>query len=314
MPAHSFRESDGAYEIVGLRTDALEVTVVPGCGAKIVRLHDRHAGREWIWSARPARVLHQNAVGDAFDDSPLIGIDECLPTVAPCVVDGKEWPDHGEVWPRAWDLDEEALHDARVVTSISLRTVPLSFTRELSVSENTLRLAYTLCNNADEAQRYAWALHPLLAMREGDHIELPPGEHVGRVDSAANLPGLAAGEQAVWPEPLAGVRADRLLPGTELTSLKLYLPSPQPAGFAITNTADGTTMRGRYGPAELLPYLGIWVTRGGWNGYHHFAVEPTNVNDDRADRMDVESNPAAVLGPSERRNWFVELSIGAGER
>jgi hypothetical protein len=26
--------------------------------------------------------------------------------------------------------------------------------------------------------------------------------------------------------------------------------------------------------------LGLWLTRGGWHGHHHFAIEPTNAGAD----------------------------------
>lgn len=32
-------------------------------------------------------------------------------------------------------------------------------------------------------------------------------------------------------------------------------------------------------PSQLR-YLGIWITRGGWRGSHHFALEPTNASCD----------------------------------
>lgn len=310
MASAVFREQCGEFGVVGLRSDAVEVAIVPACGAKIVRLHDRRADREWTWSARPERKLFRSAVGDVFDDSPLIGIDECLPTVAPCSLNGSSLPDHGEVWPRGWRLDEEACNGSRVVTSISLKTAPLSFQRAVSVVGNTVRLDYTLRNDSSAPARYAWALHPLFDLREGDRIELPPGEYSGRVDSAADLNGLATDSSANWPEPIPGTRVDELLAGTQGTSLKLYLPTPDPAEFTVRNVRDGSILRGQYGPAESLPYLGIWVTRGGWNGYHHFAIEPTNVSDDRISRVDVVANAAALLGPGEEREWFVTLALG----
>ena len=63
------------------------------------------------------------------------------------------------------------------------------------------------------------------------------------------------------------------------------LPTPAAPGCFATGFADGlaeirnrTTgdrLTIRFDPTEL-PALGIWITRGGWNGYHHFAIEPTH--------------------------------------
>ncbi len=310
MSSEVFHETAGAFEIVGLRSAALEVAVAPRAGAKLVRLLDRRYDREWTWAPDAGRRLFENAVGDAFDDSPLVGVDECIPTVAPCVVEGQPWPDHGEVWARAWELDAGELNAGRITTTIALKTAPLVLRRTATVTDNRLRLDYVLSSRGEQQQRFAWCWHPLFAVREGDRIELPAGEYRGRVDSAANLPGLATDQVVSWPTPAPGVRADTMLAGSVGTSLKLYLPSPAEGVFAVRNERDGTTMRGTYGPVEALPYLGIWATRSGWNGFHHFAIEPTNVMDDHADRIDA-GNRAAFIAPGEARRWFVELELGS---
>ena len=309
MATEVSRKKCGEYEIVGLRSESIEVAVAPEVGAKIVSLRDLKKNREWMWSASDDRRLFGNQVGDVFDDSPLVGADECIPTVAPCKVDGKDWFDHGEVWARSWDLDQKALDSGILATEIELETVPMTFRRELSIKGNKLRIDYRLEHKGEHVQSYAWAFHPLMEIRGKDRLELPVKAVEGRVDSAEKISGLHTGKVAGWPEPIPGMRVDKLLEGTDGTSLKLYIPSPEPAEFTIINDEDGTTLRGAYGPAELLPYLGIWVTRGGWNGFHHFAVEPTNVDDDRADRIDAKVNTAALIAPGSTRQWFIELSV-----
>ncbi|HRX86287.1 MAG TPA: hypothetical protein P5572_14805, partial [Phycisphaerae bacterium] len=250
----------------------------------------------------------RNHVGDAFDVSPLVGIDECIPTVAPCVVDGIDLPDHGEAWTRAWRLDDDRLSDGCVATELRLMTRPLCIRRELRLTGATLRLDYTLENLSAAPVDYAWALHPLLAMRAGDRIEVAVDDRLGRVDTAAGIAGLTADDTCTWPQVTPEIRADGLRLGDDLASLKLYLPTPEPAQFAVVNDRDGTALRGRYGPAENLPYLGVWITRGGWNGYHHFALEPTNTN---ADRLQRDPTPATQLPAGALRQWFVEWTLGA---
>lgn len=296
----------GEFPMVGLRDEHMEVRVVASLGAKIVALLDRIRGREWTWAARPDRGLHRNAVGDAFDNSPLVGIDECIPTVAPCSLDGMSLPDHGEAWPRAWNFDEAALEQGRIVTSIRLATRPLTFSRTLTLAGGRLRLAYELRNDSDAACSYAWALHPLLAMRPGDRIALD-GVPRGRVDSAVGIDGIGAGDEIDWPRPAGGVQLDELDFGRTPAAIKLYVPTPPAAGFRVVNANDGTRLAARYGPAEALPFLGVWISRGGWNAYDHFALEPTNVDDDRLDRS--LGSAATTLAPGETRRWQVEVGF-----
>lgn len=63
---------------------------------------------------------------------------------------------------------------------------------------------------------------------------------------------------------------------------------------------------------ELWNQPGVWITRGGWRGMHHWAVEPTNLPLDRlADgllRPDLRR--LVMLQPGETRTWQVTLTLG----
>ena len=59
--------------------------------------------------------------------SPLVGADECLPTIAPCSWRGRELPDHGEVWNVPWAVDPEALENGILKTSVRLEISPFEF-------------------------------------------------------------------------------------------------------------------------------------------------------------------------------------------
>src|SRR5690606_29060927 len=96
-------------------------------------------------------------------------------------------------------------------TSLQLETAPLRLRRSVRLSEGILRLEYHLQNLATAPQRYTWALHPLLAFRPGDELELPERVGAGRVDSANGLGELTTDSRATWPEPAPGFRLDTLL-------------------------------------------------------------------------------------------------------
>ena len=79
-----------------LRSAVLEVVVVPDLGAKVVSLKNLCTGREWMYHPNNIHNLFQNKPNDDFAKSPLVGWDECLPTIAPCTWRGRSLPDHGE--------------------------------------------------------------------------------------------------------------------------------------------------------------------------------------------------------------------------
>src|SRR5690348_2931219 len=81
-----------------LNNEEVELVVVPELGAKIISLKNLRTGREWLWCPKGNLKLFKNHPGDEFSVSPLVGIDECLPTILPCCWRERALPDHGEVW------------------------------------------------------------------------------------------------------------------------------------------------------------------------------------------------------------------------
>ncbi len=55
--------------------------------------------------------------------------------------------------------------------------------------------------------------------------------------------------------------------------------------------------------------LGIWLTRDGWNGYHHIALEPANGAADILTAA-VKAGHGGLLAPKEKQSWQVKLRIG----
>lgn len=302
------REELDACRVVGLANDAVEVRVAPKLGAKIVGLFDRRARREWMWAPSQPPRLHNNQVGDDFATSPMVGGDECIPTVAPSEVDGQPLPDHGEAWARAWSLDEHELDRGRITTAVALRVLPLRFVRRLSVDGPTVRCDYELTNTGDTPCRFAWAQHPLFAIDPADRLELSGVTRVYQSGEATGMHGVEADAFCDWPVPVAGTRLDRLDLGGNAAAIKLFAHAPGGGAFRIANDKAGS-LNGRFGPTEELPYLAIWITRGGWNGQHNFALEPTNVMADAVADVDPVRHPQSVIEPGRIRRWFVAWTL-----
>src|SRR5882672_4545281 len=121
-----------------LSSRKLRITVVPELGAKIISLKDLHTGREWMWHPRGGMKLFRNRPGDDFSQSPLVGADECLPTIMPCSWQGRDLPDHGEVWNAPWKVDSAAWENGILKTSVRLKISPFEFERTIELVENEI--------------------------------------------------------------------------------------------------------------------------------------------------------------------------------
>src|SRR5882724_10779024 len=71
------------FDVHALSNEDVEIAVVPELGAKIISLKNLRTGREWMWHPQGGVKLFRNQSGDDFSKSPLVGADECLPTIAP---------------------------------------------------------------------------------------------------------------------------------------------------------------------------------------------------------------------------------------
>src|SRR5882757_2566669 len=230
-----------------LRNDEIELAVVPELGAKIISLRNLRTGREWLWHPPEGLRLFKNQVRDDFSTSPLVGIDECFPTIEPCSWQGRELPDHGEVWSVPWLVDGEAWENGIIKTRARLSISPFEFERTVELQGNEVRLGYQLRNLSAIQESFLWAIHPLLQMEGGDELELP--------DSTREL---FNGE--TWIDAVSSTIPDR-------NCAKIFARPVSEGWAAIHNQAKGDRLEFNWDSTEN-DTLGLWLTRGGWHGHH----------------------------------------------
>jgi galactose mutarotase-like enzyme len=252
------RQEQG-FDVYALSNDKVEVAVVPELGAKIISIKNRSTGREWMWHPSDGLALFHNRPGDDFSNSPLIGVDECLPTIEPCVWRGRKIPDHGEVWSAAWKVDDDAWKKGALKTSVRLEISPFDFGRTIELDDNEICLSYELNNRNSAPESFLWAMHPLLKLQTGDQLVLP-----------ASTRNLLNGE--TWLDAI-----DSVTPRGGCSKLVAGPVSEGRAG--IRNNISGEKFELEWNASENNG-LGLWLTRGGWHGHHHFAIEPTNAGAD----------------------------------
>jgi hypothetical protein len=283
---HKVRFEQG-FEVYVLANEGLEIAVVPELGAKIVSLKNLRTGREWMWHPAGGRKLFRNRLGDDFSRSTLIGADECLPTIAPCSVLGRNLPDHGEAWSSAWTVDREAWSEGVLKTSLDLPISPFEVERVVELRGQQVHLGYLLKNRSSAAERYLWALHPLLALQPGDRLRMP-----------ATTRALLNGE--AWIDAV-----DSVIPDGGCS--KVFAAPVVEGVVGVHNQRQGDRLSLEWNPAEN-DTLGLWLTRGGWHGHHHLALEPTNGAPDPLAAA-AEAERCGTVPASGSRAWSVTLRI-----
>lgn len=273
------------FEVYILTSATLQLAVVPELGAKIISLKNLRTGREWLWHPNDELTLFRNHPGDDFSKSPLAGIDECLPTIAPCRWRACDLPDHGEAWSAPWSVNTNAWGNQILHTSTKLKLSPFVFERTIQLCGDEVRLNYQLNNQSSAEQLYLWAIHPLLRLQPGDSLVLPSATRA--------LLDCEKWSSDLYNAPAHGVCA------------KLFA-APVADGFAaVENKINSNRLEFHWDPSENNT-LGLWFSQGGWHGHHHFAIEPTNGEPDSLQSA-AAKNRCGILPGFGSAKWQITL-------
>ena len=276
------------FELFVLSNSHVELSVTPALGAKVVSLRNLRSGREWLWHPASGLKLFRSQPGEDFSGSTLVGWDECVPTIAPCTWKGRALPDHGEAWNLAWDMDSGAWGRGVLKTSVRLPISGFHVTRALKLSGPAINVEYVIENPTPLAQEFLWAAHPLLALHEGDQLELT--EEARRLlhdDSCLNSLQFKEGSPAC---------------------AKLYAGPLRQGRAGVFNPRTGDRLTFEWDTADC-DTLGVWLTRGGWHGHHHLALEPTNGADDSLALAATEQRRCGVVPPRGKKTWCIQLRL-----
>lgn len=285
------------------------ITVDPDHGGKITSLIYLPKGIQLL--VPPSLVDEREDLDDQwplrFSLADSYGWDEMFPTIDADENISLPWgpvdfPDHGDLWSLPWvcSQGEHSITGEVIGTSF-----PYRFKRSLELRDEKILVSYSITNLTSTTISVVWAAHMLFALEHGMYLELPE-----EIDSFINaFDGGIFGRYGRLvrsnDEPFhrhASFRPNSGLCGKWYTSHKLHegwitLVSPL-QGIATTISFS----------TEDIPYLGLWITEGGWNGQRAIGVEPAIAAMDspsKARRFGMEH----LLPPHTEQSWSLELSI-----
>lgn len=306
IEATTWQPPDGspALAAIVLQNQTARMVVVPERGGKIVSLYDLRSREEWLWLNEELPWRPPSPADNYVKLHDLGGWDECFPTVAPAMVNGRSWPDHGDLWWRAWKsrVRGDALW-------MGVEGEGYRFERSMRPTKAGFLLNYAVENLGEEPLPYLWSAHPLFLTDPPLTVEV-----LGRPElRLANDSVLGkAGEKARWP--VVKERDLEQIGKPSGLAAKLFLAMEE--GEVILTTRDGAQLQMRW-PVDKVPMLGLWVNEGGWSGtggspYCNLGVEPTSgAPDDLAVALN-KWKCVQTLPPGEAQSWWLELKFIAG--
>ena len=312
--------SRGSYkdqDAVVLESGEARAVLLPQWGAKLASFVHKGSGVETLWQTEGA-AYRRTQYGDGYEKGEISGFDEMFPTISRCLSEAPPWsgvegPDHGEVWTLPW---EHSLAAGSVKMRVNGVRFPYRLEKETSLEGARLVSRYTAVNLSGFPLDFIWAAHPLFNAVEDMELVVPRG--MDRVVNSVPGPVLADyGEELSFPlaRPRKGpeVRLDRVPKRNPTGWQKYWFRDPVTEGWCMLHDPHSTLTIGMAWPKEKVPYLGMWLNEGSWEGQYNIAPEPATAAMDRID-MSKMWGMGSVLAPGETREWQLVVSLGTGRR
>ncbi|AEX86426.1 hypothetical protein Marpi_2051 [Marinitoga piezophila KA3] len=253
-------------EAIELENDFLKIHILPELGAKIASIFYKPQNFEVLF--QPIKGFYEKTkYGDNYDKYDTSGIDEMFPNIDPGIyLNGKELPDHGELWSIPWKCKKENNKISCCVKSPEFNYI---FCREIILFNNSIKLYYSVKNTGNDIFYGFWTFHGLLAIDEKSEIFL---ENVNQVLNVHNSKFLGKiGNICTYPE-YNNYKLNKFLPPSSQNTEKFYIINKiNKAEITLNNNKLKYTIE-----FPDIPYFGIWKNEGGFKNEYNCALEPSN--------------------------------------
>lgn len=280
------------FDAMALENDKLEVKTLPQLGFKIASIRDKEKDFEFLF--QPAKKSYEKAeyAGD-FSKYDTSGLDDAAPSIDPCPYPFDKdniMVDHGDVWSLEWDVKEEG---NALVGSVKLPSLPLQLTRKVELDDNEVILSYEMKNLADEEVYYLWTLHGLNYFNDQTELVFP--------EELKNYINVQNDEE--WDFDI-----HKLGEYPKDHTFKYYFTDKIEKGETTLLYPDVNRSYTICFDPNKTPYLGVWVTTGGFKGECNVAMEPCDGFYDTLERA-YNNKKVTSVAPNGTNSWEIRIRI-----
>ena len=263
----------------------LRVAVLPERGGKLTSF--RHIPSETELLAQPPCGLPELRPGMLFEEGDAAGFDDVFPSMGEKASAGR-WeavPDHGMVWTMSMQVSREGENLRQQFCARGW-----DYLKTVRLDGSSLILSWRIRNVSDRAMPYTWVCHCLWQLDEDMRFF---GPDTGVVDVM---------------DPKERPCASILQPIGEGSMAKTYTAKPVHEGWCGCVWPRRALRMTMEWDAAKLPYLGFWITNGGWRGDRNFAFEPCVSFYDTLARSSA-SGTLRIMKPGESTEFGIRILI-----
>lgn len=278
-------------EFLNLENEDLSVILLPDLGFKIASIKHKIKNFEFVF--QPTDGKYEKAkYGDDFSKYDTSGIDDCIPSIDICLYPGTgiNLVDHGDVWSLKWNV--EPTYNG-YVGKVTLPSIPLIFEKYISLEKSKIIIKYKIINNTDKNYMYLWAFHGLLNYEDSSYLEFPH-----ELKNYINVQN-----DELWDFDITKISNFK-----ENSTYKYYFTDKMSKGWAsLVHPDKHLKFEINFNPI-VIPYLGVWLTTGGFKGEKNIAIEPSNgFYDSLENAFDNEKYEKVMANSS--NEWSLEINI-----
>lgn len=311
--------STGTYKDVDaaiLENDKLKVALLPEIGSKIASIVYKPLNYETLWQ-NPGKKYKKTNYGDSFPAGEFSGFDEMFPSISRCFYEnppfaGVEIPDHGEVWSIPWQY---SIKNGCIVLEVKGVRLPYKLRKAVSLEDNRIHIEYQAINLSKFDWDFIWAAHPLFNASNGMEFIVPSG-----MDKIVNaVPGKRLSDYGkTYDFPVAQLADGKfnlaVVPGKNDEGFqKYYFLGKVTQGWCILYDPAEKLNIGLSFPKEQVPYLGMWLNEGGWDGQYNIAPEPATAAMDSIAAAKLWQT-GSVLKANQTLEWYLNIDFKEGTK
>jgi galactose mutarotase-like enzyme len=280
----------------------LRATVLPGIGAKIFDLIHRPTGFNFLWH-NPRIQPQPYAIEANFDNYWCGGWDDAFPTCEACTYRGEQYPNLGELRSISWTVESQS---ADSVTLSAFGPIsPVRARKTVRLNGHALEMSYEVENLGPAAIDFLWGTHPAYAVSAQTKLHVPARRGIVGVSSHPSLG--VVGQQYHWP--MLGEEDISLARAADANlSCGHYATDLTGGWYAVEHTDRKQTLLFEF-DRETCPNLWLWLSYGGWRGYHLAVVEPWTSRPVTLSEA-VEAGTHRTLPPGGRFQTRVRATVG----
>lgn len=298
-------------QAVKLENEVIRVVILPSMGGKVASIYRKDKDFELLYQNREA-VYKKAKMYDAYSNYDVSGFDDAFPSIDMSKVNigNKEilYPDHGEIWSADFTYKIE---DEKIQLMYESSIFQYRYRKAFSISEDTLIAEYEIFNFGKEEFPCIWVMHCLIVCEEDMELIFPKDtkeiinvfnhEFLGEVGKVHSYPITRTCEGKPY-------ELNKILPLASNNMEKYYVKGAVTEGICGAYYPSKDIKYRIYFDRNKLPYLGFWITEGGFRGEYNCALEPTNGYYDSIDIAQRERGLYSIK-PGETFTFTVRIEI-----